>query len=455
MDFTQLQAISPLDGRYFSKTRALAGIFSEYGLIKARVTVEIRWLQTLANCEELLELPPFSINAKTFLDNIIDNFSLEDAARVKAIEITINHDVKAIEYFLQEKLALKQEFSQAVNFIHFGCTSEDINNLAYALMLKDARDNCLLPEIESLIHLLRNLAHAYAAIPMLAKTHGQPATPTTLGKEIANVCARLMRQTTQLRASPLLGKMNGAIGNYNAQVCAYPAIHWPLLSQSFVESLGLVFNPYTTQIEPHDFMAELFQVLSRINVILIDFARDLWGYISMHYFQQNLNENEVGSSTMPHKVNPIDFENAEGNLGLANALFTHFAEKLPISRYQRDLSDSTVLRNIGVAFAYSHTAYTALKKGLSKLKVNLDVLEKDLAEEWSLLAEAIQTVMRKHGLPSPYEQLKQLTRGKIINHDTVMAFIDALALPSHEKTALKKLTPAAYTGLATKLAKEI
>lgn len=455
MNLSELTAISPLDGRYCAKTRPLAEIFSEYGLIKARIVVEVRWLQALANNSDIPEIGPFSDDTSKFLDNIIENFSQEDAARIKEIEQTTNHDVKAVEYFLNEKLKSKQELSKVTNFTHFACTSEDINNLAYALMLKNGLDTVIVPEVDKIITTLRDLAHKYANQPMLAKTHGQPATPTTMGKEIANVCARLMRQIDHLVKTDILGKINGATGNYNPHVCAYPSVDWPAFSKEYVTSLGLTFNAYTTQIEPHDYMSEFFHTMSRINTILIDFSRDVWGYISMDYFGQALLENEVGSSTMPHKVNPIDFENAEGNLGIANALFSHFANKLPISRFQRDLSDSTVLRNVGTAFGYSQTAYLALEKGLSKLTLNAEKISADLEAQWAILAEALQTIMRKHGLKNPYEKLKGLTRGKTVDKAAIQAFIETLEIPEDAKSQLKALTPSTYVGVAEQLATNI
>ncbi len=450
-----LTALSPLDGRYAGKVDALRPIFSEYGLIRARVYVEIAWLLALAAEPGIPELPPFSEHAVSELQRLADQFSVADAARVKAIERTTNHDVKAVEYFLKEKLSESDELKAALEFVHFACTSEDINNLSYALMLKQARDDILLPQIDGLIETLKNLAHAYADVAMLSRTHGQTASPTTLGKEFANVVARLKRQRAQLAQVQILGKINGAVGNYNAHVSAYPNIDWPRLAQGFVESLGLHFNAYTTQIEPHDFIAELGDAQRRINTILIDFARDTWGYISLGYFKQALKDGEVGSSTMPHKVNPIDFENAEGNFGIANALFEHFGSKLPISRWQRDLTDSTVLRALGTAWGHTLVAFDALHRGIGKLKVNPERLAEDLDANWEVLAEAVQTVMRRYDLPNPYEQLKALTRGQAITAESLHAFIAKLELPEEPKRALLELTPARYTGHAASLAKSI
>jgi adenylosuccinate lyase len=450
-----LTALSPLDGRYAGKVDTLRPIFSEYGLIRARVCVEIAWLLALSAEPGISELSPFSEQAASLLQRLADGFSVEDAARVKAIERTTNHDVKAVEYFLKEKLAESDELKAALEFVHFACTSEDINNLSYALMLKQARDEVLLPQLDALIETLKKLAYEYADEPMLSRTHGQTASPTTLGKELANVVARLKRQRQQLAQVEILGKINGAVGNYNAHLSAYPNVDWPRLAQGFVESLGLNFNAYTTQIEPHDFIAELGDVQRRINTILIDFARDVWGYISLGYFKQALKDGEVGSSTMPHKVNPIDFENAEGNFGIANALFEHFGAKLPISRWQRDLTDSTVLRALGTAWGHTLVSYDALNRGIGKLKVNPARLAEDLDNSWEVLAEAVQTVMRRHGLPNPYEQLKALTRGQAITKDSIREFIAGLDLPEEPKRALLELTPATYTGRAESLAKSV
>ena len=453
MNLSELTAISPVDGRYGQKTHSLRQFFSEYGLIYYRTLIEIRWLQMLARHPKITEVAPLSDDALRFLDNITDinNFLLQDAERIKAIEQTTNHDVKAIEYFLKEKIQGQQEISNISEFIHFACTSEDINNLAYALILKDAREQVILPKIQDIIQTLARLANELADQPMLARTHGQAASPTTLGKEFANVVARLKRQYTYIKQSPIFGKINGAVGNYNAHVASYPEVDWPETAQKFVESLELDWNPYTTQIEPHDYMAELFQAMMRFNTILIDLNRDIWGYIALGYFKQRLQSGEVGSSTMPHKVNPIDFENSEGNLGLANALFDHLANKLPISRWQRDLTDSTVLRSIGVAFAHSLIAYQATLNGLSKLQINQLQLQNDLDNNWAVLAEAIQTVMRRYGIPEPYEKLKQLTRGQDIDAEKIKTFIKNLNLPEQAKQELLTLTPAKYIGIAKEL----
>ena len=450
-----LTALSPLDGRYAGKVESLRPIFSEFGLMHRRVLVEVRWLLALADEASVAEVTPPDAPARSFLMTLADGFALQDAERIKTIERTTNHDVKAIEYFLKERIGEHAELSKAKEFVHFACTSEDINNLAYALMLRDARDSVLLPALDKLLATLKQMAHALAAQSMLARTHGQTASPTTLGKEIANVVARLQRQRKQITAVALSGKINGAVGNYNAHVVAYPEVDWPALAQRFVESLGLDFNPYTTQIEPHDGVAEISDAVRRANTILIDFCRDIWGYISLGYFRQELKHGEVGSSTMPHKVNPIDFENAEGNLGIANALFAHFAEKLPISRWQRDLTDSTVLRALGTAFGHTQVALESIARGLSKLNAAPERLAADLDASWEVLAEAVQTVMRRYGLPEPYEQLKALTRGQGITRDSMRAFIDSLALPADAKQRLLALTPATYTGLADKLAGSI
>ena len=450
-----LTALSPLDGRYAGKVDALRPIFCQYGLIRARVKVEVEWLLALAGEPGIPELAPFSDAAAARLRALADGFSVEHAARVKAIEATTNHDVKAVEYFIKEQLKGDAELGPALEFVHFACTSEDINNLSYGLMLDAARRDVVLPGFRRIADSLRRLAHAQAAQPMLSRTHGQTASPTTLGKEIANVVARLERQIRQIDAVELTGKINGAVGNYNAHVISYPDVDWPAFAQRFVESLGLVFNPYTTQIEPHDNVAELGDATRRANTILVDFARDVWGYVSLGYFKQKLKEGEVGSSTMPHKVNPIDFENAEGNFGLANALLEHFSAKLPISRWQRDLTDSTVLRALGTAFGHSLVALESLAKGIGKLEVNPQRLEQDLDAAWEVLAEAVQTVMRRHGLPNPYEQLKALTRGHGITADSMRAFIEGLALPADAKARLLALTPASYNGLAATLARGI
>ena len=450
-----LTALSPLDGRYAGKTAALRPVFSEAGLMHRRVVVELRWLLALAGEPGIAEVPPLSQAARAALLAIGDAFSEADGERIKEIERTTNHDVKAVEYFIKEKVAGNTELAAAKEFIHFACTSEDINNLAYALMLRDARDGVLLPALDGVIAKLRDLAHAHAALPMLSRTHGQTASPTTLGKEIANVLARLERQRRQIAAVELTGKINGAVGNYNAHVTAYPEVDWPAFARRFVEDLGLVFNPYTTQIEPHDCIAEIGDAVRRANTILIDFARDVWGYISLGYFRQVLKAGEVGSSTMPHKVNPIDFENAEGNFGLANALFEHFSAKLPISRWQRDLTDSTVLRALGTAFGHTLIALDALLRGLNKLNANPDRLAADLDASWEVLAEAVQTVMRRYGLPEPYEQLKALTRGHGITREALREFVGKLELPAEARQRLLDLTPASYTGLARELADSV
>jgi len=455
MELSLLTAISPIDGRYGAKTDALRPIFSEYGLIRHRVIVEIRWLQALAAHESIKEVPALGGHAERVLNDIIENFSEQDAQRVKNIERTTNHDVKAVEYFLKEKIDGNTELEAISEFIHFACTSEDINNLAYALMLREARNQALLPLMDDVIKVLSELAHRYADEPMLARTHGQTATPTTVGKEMANVVARLHRQREQFAAIPMLGKINGAVGNYNAHQVAYPDIDWPAFSRQFIANLGLEFNPFTTQIEPHDYMAEQFDTLARFNTVLIDFCRDVWAYISLGYFKQKTIAGEVGSSTMPHKVNPIDFENAEGNLGIANALFAHFAAKLPVSRWQRDLSDSTVLRNLGVAIGHSVIAYESCLKGVGKLQLNPVRTAEDLDDSWEVLAEALQTVMRRHGIEKPYEKLKDLTRDQAVNQATLQAFIRTLDLPDSVKDELAGLTPSTYTGNAGQQARSI
>jgi len=455
MSDSALLALSPLDGRYASKVDALRPIFSEYGLIKARVTVEVEWLLALAAEPGIAELAPFSTAAQARLRALAEGFSVANAARVKEIERTTNHDVKAVEYFIKEQLKDDAELGPALEFVHFACTSEDINNLSYALMLHQAREQVLLPALDGVVASLRALAHEQAAQPMLSRTHGQTASPTTLGKEIANVVARLERQRAQIAAVELTGKINGAVGNYNAHTISYPDLDWPAFARRFVESLGLPFNPYTTQIEPHDNVAELGDAVRRANTVLVDLARDIWGYISLGYFKQKLKEGEIGSSTMPHKVNPIDFENAEGNFGIANALFEHFSAKLPISRWQRDLTDSTVLRALGTAFGHTQVGLDSLAKGLGKLMVNPERLQADLDAAWEVLAEAVQTVMRRHGLPNPYEQLKALTRGQGITAESMRGFIEGLDLPAEAKARLLQLTPAGYTGLAEKLARAI
>ena len=453
MELSSLTAISPIDGRYAGKTESLRPIFSEYGLIRHRVLVEVRWLQMLAELAEISEVPSFSGHATGILDAIVEGFSETDAQRVKNIERTTNHDVKAVEYFLKERVAGNAELEAVQEFFHFACTSEDINNLAYALMLRESRNQILLPLIDEVIEAVRILAHTHAAQPMLSRTHGQPASPTTVGKEIANVVYRLKRQVNQFKSVEILGKINGAVGNYNAHVSAYPNVDWPALAESFVTSLGIDFNPMTIQIEPHDYIAEYFHVLMRFNNILLDFNRDIWTYISFAYFKQKTIAGEVGSSTMPHKVNPIDFENSEGNIGIANAIFDHLAVKLPVSRMQRDLTDSTVLRNLGVGIAHCLISYHSTLRGLSKLEVNEQALLNDLDKNWEVLAEPIQTVMRRYGVPEPYEKLKALTRGQRITRESLQSFIDTLEIPDDEKQRLKELTPATYIGLAKSLVK--
>jgi adenylosuccinate lyase len=455
MNLTSLTAISPIDGRYADKTYALREYFSEFGLIRYRVLVEIRWLLKLTEHPGILEVPPLSAEARARLQQIADGFDIEAAQRVKAIEDTTNHDVKAVEYYLKEKIGNNAELAGIKEFIHFACTSEDINNLAYALMLRDAREKLLLPMLDKLIAGIAGLAHAYAEQPMLSRTHGQPATPTTLGKEMAVFVQRLRRQRQQLASVAILGKINGAVGNYSAHLAAYPDVDWPALAAGLLADLGLTPSPATTQIEPHDFIAEYFHALSRVNTILIDFARDVWGYISLGYFRQRAVDGEVGSSTMPHKVNPIDFENGEGNLGIANALFGFLTEKLPISRWQRDLTDSTVLRNLGVGVAHSSIGWQSLQKGIGKLDADAWKLARDLDENWEVLAEAIQTVMRRHGLPEPYEQLKRLTRGQKIGRDAIRSFVESLALPEADKQRLLAMTPASYIGNAVEQARAV
>ncbi|OCR24404.1 adenylosuccinate lyase [Pseudomonas syringae] len=456
MQLSSLTAVSPVDGRYAGRTQALRPIFSEYGLIRFRVMVEVRWLQRLAAHPEITEVPAFSAEANAILNTLAEDFSITHAERVKEIERTTNHDVKAVEYLLKEQAAKLPELDKVSEFIHFACTSEDINNLSHALMLREGRDNVMLPLMRQIAESIRELAIRFADVPMLSRTHGQPASPTTLGKELANVVYRLERQITQIAAVPLLGKINGAVGNYNAHISAYPAIDWEANARAFIEDeLGLGFNPYTTQIEPHDYIAELFDAIARFNTILIDFDRDIWGYISLGYFKQRTIAGEIGSSTMPHKVNPIDFENSEGNLGIANALFQHLASKLPISRWQRDLTDSTVLRNLGVGFAHSVIAYEASLKGISKLELNEQKIAADLDACWEVLAEPIQTVMRRYDIENPYEKLKELTRGKGISPEVLQTFIDGLDMPAEAKAELKKLTPANYIGNAVAQAKRI
>ncbi|WP_413111284.1 adenylosuccinate lyase [Thaumasiovibrio sp. DFM-14] len=451
MELSALTAVSPVDGRYGSKTTALRSIFSEFGLLKYRTIVEIRWLQKLAATDAIAEVPAFSAEANAFLDKVAAEFSEEDAMRIKTIERTTNHDVKAVEYFLKEKVAEVKELDAVNEFIHFACTSEDINNLSHALMLKEARDTVMLPEVRNVIDAIKGLANEYRDIPMLTRTHGQPASPSTMGKEMANVAYRMERQFKQLENIEILGKINGAVGNYNAHLSAYPELNWHEYSEAFVTSLGLDWNPYTTQIEPHDYIAEMFDAYARFNTILIDFDRDIWGYIALGHFKQKTIAGEIGSSTMPHKVNPIDFENSEGNLGLANAIFGHMAQKLPISRWQRDLTDSTVLRNLGVGCGYAIIAYTSTLKGISKLEVNREALLAELDQNWEVLAEPIQTVMRRYGIEKPYEKLKELTRGKRVDAEGMATFIDGLALPEDEKARLKEMTPANYIGQAVGL----
>jgi adenylosuccinate lyase len=448
MNLSALTAISPIDGRYGDKTAELRTIFSEFGLLKYRVIVEVRWLQSLAAAQGITEVAAFSASANEVLNNIATNFSLADAQRIKDIERTTNHDVKAVEYFLKEQVAGHPELHAVNEFIHFACTSEDINNLSHALMLNEARQDVILPYCDKLISELKRLAIELKAVPMMARTHGQPATPTTMGKEMANVMIRLQRQREQIADVKLMGKINGAVGNYNAHLVAYPDFDWHNFAGDFVTSLGIEWNAFTTQIEPHDYIAELFDAIARFNTILLDFDRDVWGYIALGHFKQKTIAGEIGSSTMPHKVNPIDFENSEGNLGLANAMFSHLAAKLPVSRWQRDLTDSTVLRNLGVGVAYSVIAYQASLKGISKLQVNAQSLLDELDNNWELLAEPVQTVMRRYGIEKPYEKLKELTRGKKINQQIMAEFIDSLDLPESVKAQLKTVTPANYIGRA-------
>ena len=455
MELSALTALSPIDGRYGDKTTELRTIFSEYGLLKYRVQVEVRWLQKLAKQADILEVPTLSEQATKHLNEIVENFNEQDAIRIKTIEKTTNHDVKAVEYFLKEKVNTNEELQAINEFIHFACTSEDINNLSYALMLKTARDTVLIPYWNKLITIITTQAKTYRDLPLLSRTHGQPATPSTIGKEFANVAYRLKRQLKQLESIEILGKINGATGNYNAHMVAYPQINWHKFSEEFVTSLGLQWNPYTTQIEPHDYIAEYFDCIARFNTIMIDFDRDVWGYIALNHFKQKTVAGEIGSSTMPHKVNPIDFENSEGNLGLANAIMSHLGSKLPISRWQRDLTDSTVLRNLGVGIGYAIIAYQSTLKGLNKLEVNQEHLLDELNRNWEVLAEPIQTVMRRYGIEKPYEKLKELTRGKRVDAQGMQQFIDSLALPEHEKTRLKQLTPANYIGFAINFVDEL
>jgi adenylosuccinate lyase len=448
MELSSLSAVTPIDGRYGSKTQALRDIFSEYGLIKRRLIVECRWLVCLADHPGLPEVPKLGSTARQHLERLIDRFDLAEAAKVKALEAATNHDVKAIEYYIKQSIADQSDLAAVSEFVHFACTSEDINNLSHALMLRDGLQQVLLPEARRVLDQLTAMAASYADVAMLSRTHGQTASPTTVGKELANTAARLHRQLQQIEKVPLLGKINGAVGNYNAHIAAYPAVDWSANAAGFVESLGLHFNPYTTQIEPHDYMAELFDAIARLNTVLIDFNRDVWGYISLGYFRQRPVAGEVGSSTMPHKVNPIDFENSEGNLGLANAVLNHLSAKLPISRWQRDLTDSTVLRNMGVAFGYCSIAYQSCAKGLDKLDLDAARLAGDLDNSWEVLGEAVQTVMRRYGIEQPYEKLKALTRGQRITESALREFIATLAIPDAARDALLQLTPGQYTGSA-------
>ena len=455
MELTSLNAISPIDGRYGSKTNVLRRSVSEYGLLRMRVIVEVRWLQALAKHPQIVEVPALSNEASALLDQLADNFSEADAQAIKDIEKTTNHDVKAVEYFIKNKMADNTELAAISEFVHFACTSEDINNLSHALMLREALEEGITPELKNVIKAVQDLAIEHAEQSMLSRTHGQTASPTTVGKEMANVAARLSRQLKQIENVEFLGKINGAVGNYNAHLSAYPDVDWQAHAEAFVTSLGLTWNPYTTQIEPHDYIAELYDAICRFNTILIDFDRDVWGYISMGFFKQKTIAGEIGSSTMPHKVNPIDFENSEGNLGIANAIMGHLSAKLPISRWQRDLTDSTVLRNLGVGLAHSLIAYQATLKGISKLEINAARLEADLNNAWEVLAEPIQTVMRRYGIESPYEKLKELTRGRTIDQATIEAFVDTLEMPEQAKAELKALTPSTYIGNAVAQAKAI
>jgi len=455
MPFSSLTALSPLDGRYAPKLAALRPLLSEYGLMHRRVQVEIEWFVALSDAG-FAEFPPLPESARGLLRSLVVRFSEADAQAIKDIEKETNHDVKAVEYWLRQRVGHVPELKVACEFIHFACTSEDINNTSHALMLKAAREQVLLPAIDGILSRMHAMAQGFAAVPMLSRTHGQTASPTTVGKEIANVLARLVHARSRIEGVELLAKMNGAVGNYNAHVAAYPDTDWEAFSRKVVEErLGLKFNPYTIQIEPHDYMAELFDACTRLNTILVDWARDVWGYVSLGYFKQKTKPGEVGSSTMPHKVNPIDFENAEGNFGLANAILTHMAQKLPISRWQRDLTDSTVLRNMGVAIGYSVLGYDSLTRGLDKLELNEVALADDLEAAWEVLAEPIQTVMRRYGLPDPYDQLKKFTRGQPMTRELIQGFIAALALPEDEKTRLLAMTPASYTGVAARLAQDI
>jgi adenylosuccinate lyase len=455
MELSSLTAVSPVDGRYGSKTEDLRPIFSEFGLIRHRVLVEVRWLQALTAHPEIPEAPPLSGHAINILSRIFENFSEADAHRIKNIERTTNHDIKAVEYFIKERIAGNAELEAISELIHFACTSEDINNLSYALMLREGRSQVLIPQMDEVIEAIRGLAHDLAETPMLARTHGQPASPTTLGKEMANVVYRLDRQRDQVADVRLRGKMNGAVGNYNAHLAAYPDIDWPDFARNFVESFGLDWNPYSIQIEPHDYMAELFDAVARFNNVLTDFCRDVWGYIALGYFRQKTVTGEIGSSTMPHKVNPIDFENAEGNLGLANAIFSHLAQKLPVSRWQRDLTDSTVLRNLGVGIAHTSIALQSTLRGIDKLEADPERLSADLDMNWEVLAEPVQTVMRRYGIEKPYERLKELTRGQRITREDLARFIDSLNIPNDAKTRLKALNPPTYVGNAPAQARAV
>lgn len=455
MNLSALTAVSPIDGRYGSKTADLRDVFSEYGLIRCRVEVEIRWLQRLAEHAEITEVPAFSAETNAQLDKIVSEFNESDAQKIKDIESVTNHDVKAVEYFIKEQFEGNAELEAVKEFVHFACTSEDINNLSHGLMLKLGRDRVLVPQMQAIVDAIAGLADAYAEDSMLSRTHGQTASPSTVGKEMANVVARLRRQLQQVKAVELLGKINGAVGNYNAHLSAYPSVDWQANAEQFVTSLGLTWNPYTTQIEPHDYIAELFDAIARFNTILIDFDRDVWGYISMGYFKQKTIAGEVGSSTMPHKVNPIDFENSEGNLGLANAVFGHMAAKLPVSRWQRDLTDSTVLRNMGVGFGYSNIAYAATMKGIGKLEINRPRLAEDLDNSWEVLAEPIQTIMRRYNIEEPYEKLKALTRGQAISREVIEKFVETLDVPEEAKQAMRDLTPENYIGNAVAQAKDL
>ncbi|WWP02602.1 MAG: adenylosuccinate lyase [Candidatus Dasytiphilus stammeri] len=455
MQLSTLNAISPLDGRYADKVHSMRTIFSEYSLLKFRLIIEIRWFQQLASCPIIKEIPILDNETNIYLNNIIEYFSETDAIYIKKIEQKIHHDVKAVEYFLKEKISFIPKLKLVTEFVHFACTSEDINNLSYALMLATARSKIIVPLWQKIIFVIKKLAKIYSTEPMLSRTHGQPASPTTVGKEMANVVFRITRQLQQLKKIKIMGKMNGAVGNYNAHYVAYPKVDWPNLSQRFVTSLGISYNPYTTQIEPHDYMAEIFNCIIRFNNILLDFTHDMWGYISINYFHLKLNLEEIGSSTMPHKINPIDFENAEGNLGLANAILAHLANKLPISRWQRDLTDSTMLRNIGVGLSYAIIAWQSLLQGMSKIKVNSNQLLADLDNNWAILAEPIQTVMRRYGIEKAYEKLKKLTYGKTVNINIIREFINTLPIPETEKYRLNNLTPFNYLGCAIQLVNKL